>query len=490
MKRKIMKLAGLSFALLFSASASAQCLNTNGDMETQTAPLVNSNAWINDHLTNWNVSHGSPNPSASTDIWMWSYPWGGAPTKGEGVYTTYNFVAGQTYELCYDVWRDATSNPVSEFHVEITNGLSPSGGGAYTIPSPTSQALTTQPWTGTGTWVTIVETFTAAANYSQLWFYPRLDAAPTPWQAACRVDNVCIKLATTDPCDFKPRFEATYDEECSVRFSNITSVPVGLTILETTWDFGDGTSGSGMNIDHFYTAGGVYEVCMTIWMINEDGECYQETICMEVDGPECDPCDWLERAEIIVTGTNPFTFTIGGLPGGMYSILGYHWNFGDGTFGTGQTVDHTYIKAGGKEVCVTIYYYDPERRACCSATVCIEVEAKDIKFEEGRGRTDTELKSGVNYEEGIYATDLENFNKIIVLPNPSNGDFEIRLEDGSEIETVHVYDQAGKLVYSTDNPSTNNLLRMNLKQLEKGMYMIIVNEENTLTRTFDKVIIE
>lgn len=492
MKNTILKSLGLSFALLLGASASAQCLNVNGNMETFTAPIANTNVWINSNLTNWNVSHGTPSPGTvpSTNIWMWSYQ-NISGTLGEGIYTGFNFVAGETYELCYDVWRDGTSNPASEVHVEITNGLSPSAGGSFAIPNPVSQPLATQPWVGTGSWVTIVETFTAAANYSQLWFYPRLDAAPTPWQAACRIDNVCVKEVVTDPCDFEPRFETSYKEKCNVHFENITGIPAGFTILETYWDFGDGTTGTGMNVDHFYTTGGVYEVCMTVWMINEDGECCKKTVCERIDAPDCDPCELIGGAKIVATGSNPFTFTVTGLPAGLYSVLGYHWNFGDGTFGTGQTVGHTFATGGVKTICVTIYYYDAERKECCSVRVCIEVEARWLELvEDGRGKIDSPLKEGVNYEDGEIAQELENFNKIVISPNPNNGEFELRLKDGGSIETIHVYDQAGKLVYSTENTSTTNISRMNLNNLEKGMYLVTVNQANELKRSFEKVVIK
>ncbi|NOQ72583.1 MAG: T9SS type A sorting domain-containing protein [Crocinitomix sp.] len=489
MKNRFLKTLGLGFTLLLGATASAQCLNVNSDFETFTDPIANNNAWINNHLTNWNVSHGTPTPfsSPTTNMWMWSYA-GADSIRGEGLYTDFNFVSGNTYEVCYDLWRDGTSNDTSEFHVEIVNGLVPSPGTWASIPTPpSSQALTTQPWVNTGVWVTITETFTAGANYSQLWLYPRLDGLPN-WQAACRIDNVCIKDVVTDPCDFEPNFTVTYDDECNVHFAHTTAVPSGLTILDISWDFGDGTTGNGMSIDHFYTSGGLYQVCMTVWMINAAGECCKKTICQWIDGPHCDPCDWLSKAGIVVTGSNPYDFTISGLPAGLFSQLGFHWDFGDGTTGTGYPISHSYATTGSKKVCVTIYYYNPETQECCNITVCYDLIVRTIV--KGRGQHGSTLEEGVNYEKGNFNKLVENFNKIILAPNPSNGSFEIRLKDGSSIETVHVYDQAGKLVHSTDNGSAVNLLQMDLKQLEKGMYFITVNQDNALTRTVEKVIIE
>ncbi|MFT5822712.1 MAG: hypothetical protein ACI8ZM_003969 [Crocinitomix sp.] len=499
MKTKIMSLFAVIMLLAFSGEVNAQCtdcLNVNGDFATYTGPIPpgsDKNNWINSNLDNWSVSNGTPTFSP-TQMWMWSY-YG----RGEGVYTDFNFIAGETYTVCYRLFRSFDASTSSVFRVTATNGLTPHASGGplgTTIPTPPgpSMSLNTQDWlgTGVGVWETITETFVAGANYSQLWFYPYLAGAPSPNQAAVTIDDICI-IHIVDPCDFEPRFVATYEEPCNVHFDNVTTVPAGLTVIGVTWDFGDGTTGSGASVDHFYSAGGAYYVCMTVWMVNDEGDCCQKKYCEWVDAPECDPCDWIREARILVTGTNPFTFTVGGLPSGMYSVLGYHWDFGDGTDGTGQTVTHTYATGGGKTVCVTIFYYDPETKECCSAVICTEVEADWVELGdgvEGRGHIDAPLEDDLNYQEGELTTNLENINKIIVSPNPSNGEFEIRFKEGGAIETVNVYDQTGKLVYSIDNTSTNNLLRMNLTELEKGMYMIIVNEANELTRSFDKIVIQ
>lgn len=486
MRKRIIKSFCLLVVLAFTSSLQAQCLNINGDMESYTSSPVSGNAWINNDLTNWSVSHGTPTIITSPDMemWMWSY-YG----DGEGVYTNYSFTSGQTYQLSYDLWRDGTSNPSSLFRVELTNGLTPGTGSSFNPPPVPSQPLTTQPWVGTGSWVTITETFVAGA-YNQIWFYPDLAGAPTPWQAACRIDNICITEVSTNPCEFEPRFDVFYDEECNVRFENTTSIPSGLTILETYWDFGDGTTGTGSTIDHFFEMGGVYNVCMTVWVINEDGECCKREFCMEIDAPHCEPCEWIRNAVIEIDGTNPFTFSVNGLPSGMYSILGYHWDFGDGTTGTGNPVNHTYASGGGYVVCLTIYYYNPETRECCNFRVCIDVEASD----GGGGADDGDVRSpiieeGVNYEESNIGLQ-PSMDNMVIAPNPNDGTFEIYTKDGEIINTITIYDPAGKVVYSNDSSQELARVSFALESMEPGMYIIVINENNDLNRQFSKLIIE
>lgn len=486
MKNKFFSSLAVGLLLSLSFTGKAQCLNINGDFESFTAPPVSSppaagNAWINNDLTNWSVSHGSPtiftNPGPEYEMWMWSY-YG----SGEGIFTDFAFVAGQTYELCYDIRRDATSNPASEFRVALTNGLVPQFTTGTTIAVPASQQpLTTQPWTGVGTWVTITETFTAGAAYSQLWLYPFLAGAPTPWQAACIVDNICIKPVAADPCDFDPKFEIDYGvDDCVIDFKNTTMVPAGFTILETTWDFGDGTTGTGNNVTHYYNASGGYVVCMTVWMINKDGECCKKEVCQDVSAEKCEPCEMIKNAKIGVSGTNPFTFTELNLPPGVF---GYFWDFGDGNTGVGNPVNHTYASGGTYTVCLVVFYYDPIKRECCSYKVCIKVTAKDIAVVDADIPLD-----GRAPLEGDEAGQITPEN-IVLAPNPNNGEFVMSTRDGSAINTISIFDQSGKLVYSIKSVSGNRL-NLDLKQLDKGIYLIIVNEEDEMNRQFSKVVIQ
>jgi len=186
-------------------TADSACENTNGDFEDFTGTWNGTNAWINNNLTNWFASHGTPTYSSDPilitgrGMWMWSYN-----NIGEGVYTEYNFVVGNSYTLTYDLYKFDDANPASTFRTELTNTLTPGThpNGGSSIPSPTGlQLVSNQTWTTNGAWETITETFTANSSYSQAWFYPRLTGSPTPNQAAVLIDNVCItdNGTTCDP---------------------------------------------------------------------------------------------------------------------------------------------------------------------------------------------------------------------------------------------------------------------------------------------------
>lgn len=183
--------------IIVKVTTDAECENINGNFEDFTGVWNGTNAWINDSLTNWFASHGTPsyfsNPTiiaTGSGMWMWSYN-----NVGEGVYTEYNFVVGNNYTLTYDLYKFDDSNPASTFRVELastfTPGTHPSGGSP--IPNPAgTQLISNQTWSTNGAWETITETFTANTTHTQAWFYPLLTGAPNPNQAAAVIDNVCI----------------------------------------------------------------------------------------------------------------------------------------------------------------------------------------------------------------------------------------------------------------------------------------------------------
>jgi hypothetical protein len=219
---------------------------------------------------------------------------------------------------------------------------------------------------------------------------------------------------------------------------------------------------------------------MTVWMINKDGECCKKTVCLDVFAEKCEPCEMIKNAKIGVSGSNPFTFTALNLPPGVF---GYFWDFGDGNTGAGSPINHTYASGGTYTVCLTVFYYDPEKRECCSYRVCEKVEARDVRVVDADIPVD-----GRAPIEGDGAGQITPEN-IVLSPNPNNGEFVMSTKDGSAINTISIFDQSGKLVYSIKSISGNRL-NLDLKQLDKGMYLIIVNEEDEMNRQFSKVVIQ
>lgn len=101
-----------------------------------------------------------------------------------------------------------------------------------------------------------------------------------------------------------------------------------------TWDFGDGSSGSGMTDGHIYANPGIYTV--TLIAANP---------CGDLDSVSFDIIVCGTPAAASTTLSNGLTVT---MDGNLSTGLGlqYDWDNGDGTFGAGAMNVHTYATAG------------------------------------------------------------------------------------------------------------------------------------------------
>lgn len=167
-----------------------------------------------------------------------------------------------------------------------------------------------------------------------------------------------------------------------VVFQGTSNIP-GVTYQ---WSFGDGSSGTGQNIEHSYSVYPEhYDVCLTIY--NSEG--CQDVVCQNIyiqTGPQ--QCE------------GEFSFTINDNTvdfHGESNVNGvdYHWLFGDGEDGNGQNTSHTYDTYPEHyqvcmvihntntncldTVCATIYIENGPNEAC-EASFTYEIENNTVVF--------------------------------------------------------------------------------------------------------------
>lgn len=134
------------------------------------------------------------------------------------------------------------------------------------------------------------------------------------------------ELLTTD----EGTFTATVNEEQA-------TPPV-----EYRWEFGDGTTGSGLLATHSYGSPGEYTVTFTA--INGDNNTSSESLTVTVNNPPV-------PAEIVTLNANPNPVTEGESVSFSANVRGdspltYNWDFGDGETGSGASPTHTYDSTG------------------------------------------------------------------------------------------------------------------------------------------------
>lgn len=271
-----------------------------------------------------------------------------------------------------------------------------------------------------------------------------------------------IDPVLADPCEFEPM--ANFDQVgCSVQFTDISSIPCtpGFSILGVEYDFGDGTTSTQFNPSHAYAASGAYIVSYTVWATNGE-TCCKQTYRFEVHAEACSVCDdIIPSADFTWSGNPTVNFSetgIAGLnPGDL--VIGYSWDFGDGSYGTGSNPGHTYSASGTYTVCLTVLYYDEARRECCTATICHDVTVT-VPL--------TQINTG-----GGSEVSLDNIAELNIYPNPNDGMFTVSLED-DYIESVVITSLNGAVVYK-QNEITERSPQVDLSKLTSGYYLVVAH---------------
>jgi chitodextrinase len=128
--------------------------------------------------------------------------------------------------------------------------------------------------------------------------------------------------------------------------------PANNPIATYSWNFGDGRSSSGRTTSHAYDEAGTYIVTLRVTdQLGRSGSTTQSVTVSAAAGPtaafESSPGDPLINQPVNFNGG-----TSRAQPG--HQIVSYAWDFGDGTFGSGQTTSHSYSLPRSYKVILTV----------------------------------------------------------------------------------------------------------------------------------------
>lgn len=137
----------------------------------------------------------------------------------------------------------------------------------------------------------------------------------------------------------------------SLRFSAAGSTaPPGGNIVSYEWRFGDGGTGSGVEVVKSYTQPASYEVTLVVTADNGLASVATQQV---VIAPAPQPPKAIIDAPAQGAAGQALTFNGGGSTG-QTALTGYLWSFGDGVAATGQVVQHAYSQAGVYTVSLTV----------------------------------------------------------------------------------------------------------------------------------------
>ena len=133
-----------------------------------------------------------------------------------------------------------------------------------------------------------------------------------------------------------------------VHFDASTSHDTDGTIVGFAWDFGDGTSATGMTATHTFTVPGSYIVTLTV--TDNGGATATATSVVTAVAPNAPP---VARIELAPSGPASFAFDASQSSDADGTIVAYAWDFGDGAVSTDPAPDHTFAP-GSYTVTLTI----------------------------------------------------------------------------------------------------------------------------------------
>ena len=120
-----------------------------------------------------------------------------------------------------------------------------------------------------------------------------------------------------------------------------------------SWNFGDGTTRTGMIVTHSFASAGTFNVTLTVTDAGGASASRQRVITVTTIAP---PTVSISVAPNPPLAGQQATFTANAIPAPGRTITSYAWNFGDGTSQTttSQSVNKTYTSQGVYVVTVTV----------------------------------------------------------------------------------------------------------------------------------------
>jgi len=331
-------------------------------------------------------------------------------------------------------------------------------------------------------------TFMSGPNTSYSWDFGDGSTAaisnPTHQYAAAGAYNVCLTTTRVDSngdtlcsqtrCDsihvmMTPPPPPT--PSCNANFSarrrpgNLNAWFIGARNVPGTaysWDFGDGTTGTGKSTSHAYTGTGTYYVCLTVTLSDSAGTILcTDTACdsVTINTPVPPPSACSARFRYFaMMGDTTVRFNSGSGTG----AVSCSWDFGDGSTDTVRNPVHTYAMPGSYNVCLTVTRYDSLGNMACTDIRCDSVNTTanhhgggcggshghrigNIAGENSSSPDPSSLRVGSN-SSSVSST---------VYPNPVKPNSIISFAGFTKDEvTVRIFNSTGKLMVQKEISSS------------------------------------
>ncbi|WP_299800955.1 PKD domain-containing protein [uncultured Maribacter sp.] len=171
-------------------------------------------------------------------------------------------------------------------------------------------------------------------------------------------ETVNFSVVSGPPANVAPLVSLTGDvdgtEPFKVNFSSAGSSDNDGSIVDYSWNFGDGDTSNEQDPSHTYVTGGSYNVTLTL--IDDDGATAVNGITVTAIDPTVNQLPNAMASASPSSGTAPLTveFSSSGSNDGDGFITLYEWDFGDGSTSTEMNPSHTYANVGNYIITLTV----------------------------------------------------------------------------------------------------------------------------------------
>lgn len=297
--------------------------------------------------------------SASTDSdgTIVSYSWDfGDGNTGTGLNPTHTYANGGTYTVTLTVTDNdgqthtSTSMvtvdapleaPTADFTVTPTTGTAPLLVNVSATSSFDADGLLVgYDWDfgdgNTASGVTASNTYTQSGSYT-IGLTVTDDDGLTDYTTYSSIVVEAVQESPTAIIDATP---TSGTAPLNVAFSGSSSTDSDGSIVAYDWNFGDGSTATGANVNHTYNTPGLYTAVLTV--TDNDGLTDNATFSINVDAAlEAPTADFTATP---TSGESPLSvnFSASNSSDNDGNIVSYDWDFGDGNTGSGLTTSHTY----------------------------------------------------------------------------------------------------------------------------------------------------
>jgi PKD repeat protein len=169
------------------------------------------------------------------------------------------------------------------------------------------------------------------------------------------------------------------DHQTVIFDASTSTAPPNNPIASYSWNFGDGTTGSGRTATHSFTAAGTYAVTLTV--TDQYSRTASTTQTVDVAGGAGPTASFLTSPSAPHAGDSVNFNASASVPTAGRTIRTYAWDFGDGTLKTtsGPTTTHDFVAPGAYTVTLVVTD-DAGRTGVATSTVTVSSDAPTADF--------------------------------------------------------------------------------------------------------------